>query len=79
MVRPEARGWGVGRELLGALIGEARCTDGMEMLTLTVTAGNTAAVGLYETSGFARYGLLVRAIRLANGSYHDKLHMVLTL
>ena len=79
MVRPEARGHGVGRELLEALIGEARRTEGMEMLTLTVTDGNTAAVGLYETSGFVRYGLLVRAIRLANGRYHDKLHMVLTL
>ena len=79
MVRAEARGQGLGRHLLDALVDEARRTEGMEMLTLTVTDGNTAAVGLYETSGFARYGLLMRAIRLANGHYHDKLHMVLTL
>ena len=79
MVRREARRQGVGRALLEGLIGEARRSAGMEMLTLTVTAGNAAAVGLYETSGFARYGLLERAIKLASGKYHDKLHMVLTL
>ena len=79
MVRPEARGQGVGRELLDALIGEARRSEGTEMLTLTVTASNTPAVRLYETSGFVAYGTLVRAIRLENGQYHDKLHMVLTL
>ena len=79
MVRPEARGNGVGRELLDALIGEARRSEGMEMLTLTVTAGNAAAVGLYETSGFVCYGRLDRAIKLASGRYHDKLHMVLAL
>jgi ribosomal protein S18 acetylase RimI-like enzyme len=79
MVRPEARGLGVGRELLDALVGEARRSEGMEMLTLTVTSGNTPAVRLYETSGFVSYGTLVRAIRLENGQYHDKLHMLLTL
>ena len=79
MVRPEARGQGIGRELLEGLICEARRSEGMEMLTLTVTAGNAAAVGLYETTGFVPYGVLVRAIKLASGKYHDKQHMVLTL
>ena len=79
MVRPEARRRGIGRALLDGLIGECRRTEGMEMLTLTVTAGNAAAVGLYESSGFAVYGNLRRAIRLGPGQYHDKLHMVLTL
>ena len=79
MVRPEARSRGVGRDLLQGLMGESRRTPGLEMLTLTVTAGNTHAVRLYETSGFVVYGNLVRAIRLDNGQYHDKLHMVLTL
>ena len=79
MVRPEARGHGVGRELLDALISEARGSEGMEMLTLTVTAGNAPAVDLYETSGFVCYGRLDRAIKLASGRYHDKLHMVLAL
>jgi ribosomal protein S18 acetylase RimI-like enzyme len=79
MVRPAERRRGIGRELLQGLIGECRQIGGIEMLTLTVTAGNEAAVRLYETSGFVVYGNLRRAIRLENGQYHDKLHMVLAL
>jgi GNAT superfamily N-acetyltransferase len=79
MVRPEARRLGVGRQLLHGLIGECRRTDGLEMLILTVTGGNTAAVRLYESCGFTVYGELPRAIRLGPGQYHDKLHMVRVL
>jgi ribosomal protein S18 acetylase RimI-like enzyme len=79
MVRPEARRRGVGRQLLQGLIGECRQIGGIEMLILTVTAGNQAAVRLYEGSGFVVYGNLPRAIRLDDGQYHDKLHMVLAL
>jgi ribosomal protein S18 acetylase RimI-like enzyme len=79
MVRPEVRRGGVGRALLEACIGEARRTAGIEMLTLSVTAGNAAAQRLYESSGFVVYGRLERAIRLAGGRYHAKLHMVMTL
>ena len=79
MVRPEARGQGIARDLLQGLIGECRRTEGMEMLTLSVTAGNLPAVRLYESSGFAVYGNLRRAIRLESGQFHDKLHMMLAL
>ena len=79
MVRPEARSCGIGRGLLQGLIGECRQIEGMEVLTLTVTAGNTPAVRLYEDSNFSVYGNLRRAIRLETGQYHDKLHMVLLL
>ena len=76
MVRPDARRLGIGRELLQGLIGECRRVEGVEMLTLTVTGGNTAAVRLYESCGFTVYGNLPRAIRLGPGQYHDKLHMM---
>ena len=79
MVRPELRRLGIGRELLQGLIGECRRIEGMEILTLTVTGGNVAAVRLYESSGFIAYGNLPRAIRLGPNQYHDKLHMVLSL
>jgi ribosomal protein S18 acetylase RimI-like enzyme len=78
MVRPEARGRGVGRDLLDACVAEARRAPGLEMLTLTVTAGNAAAIALYESSGFVAYGTLSRALKLGS-VYHDKLHMSLTL
>ena len=79
MVRPEARGQGIARDLMQGLIGECRRTEGVELLTLSVTAGNLPAVRLYESIGFSVYGNLRRAIRLENGQYHDKLHMVLPL
>ena len=71
MVRPQARGQGVGRTLLDACIAIARARRGVELLTLSVTSSNAAAVALYERAGFTRYGRLERAIRVGGG-YHDK-------
>ncbi len=77
MVRPTARRRGLGGRLLVACIEQAR-RAGLEMLTLTVTAGNASAVQLYERHGFVGYGILRRALRIG-AEYHDKLHMALTL
>ena len=77
MVRPAARGRGVGAQLLVACIAQAR-RAGLEMLTLTVTAGNASAVQLYERHGFVGYGTLARAIKVGD-TYHDKVHMALAL
>jgi len=78
MVRDEVQGRGVGRALLDACLVEARRATGLEMLTLTVTAGNEAATRLYERAGFIRYGSLPRAI-CVGGTYYAKDQMVLTL
>jgi ribosomal protein S18 acetylase RimI-like enzyme len=78
MVRPEARGAGVGRALLDACIARAREASGLELLTLSVTAGNGPAERLYERRGFTRYGTLGRAIKLGD-SYFDKNLMSLAL
>ena len=78
MVRGETQGAGIGRALLDACITEARAADGLVMLTLTVTAGNAAAVHLYERAGFVRYGRLPRAI-VVDGVYHAKDQMTLDL
>jgi ribosomal protein S18 acetylase RimI-like enzyme len=78
MVLPTEQCLGVGRALLAACIAQARQGDGIEMLTLTVTAGDGAARRLYERAGFQRYGTLMRALKVG-ASYHDKDLMVLTL
>ena len=77
MVRPEARGHGIGALLLEACIAEARHAR-LEMLTLTVTAGNEGAIRLYDRHGFVAYGTLRHALKIGP-RYHDKLHMALTL
>ena len=77
MVRPESRGRGIGTMLLEACIAEARHA-GLELLTLTVTAGNDAAIRLYERHRFVAYGTLGHALKIG-GRYHAKLHMALTL
>ena len=78
MVRAEAQGAGIGRALLDACIAQARQTEGLVMLTLSVTASNASAVRLYEHAGFVRYGSLPRAM-LVSGTYYAKDQMVLGL
>ena len=78
MLRPELRGTGVAARLLDRCIGLLRATDGIEMVTLTVTQGNTPAVRLYERAGFTPCGRVPRAIRVGD-SYHAKDQMVLML
>jgi ribosomal protein S18 acetylase RimI-like enzyme len=78
MVRDEQRGRGVGRALLDGCIAQARRSADLELLTLSVTEGNTAAIRLYEHAGFTRYGSLPRAI-CVGGQYHAKHLMVLAL
>ena len=78
MVQADARHAGIGAALLEACIGSARDADGIELLTLSVTAGNTAALRLYERAGFSRYASLPRALRVGN-AYHAKEQWVLVL
>jgi ribosomal protein S18 acetylase RimI-like enzyme len=72
------QGRGIGRLLLNECITQARRAPGLEMLTLSVTSSNVAAVGLYQSVGFKRYGTLARAIKLG-GQYHDKDLMAIDL
>lgn len=79
MVSDTHRGRGIGRALLAAAIARLKETPGLAQVTLSVTAGNRAAIGLYESQGFTRYGCLPDAIRLADGRRLSKDLMVLRL
>jgi ribosomal protein S18 acetylase RimI-like enzyme len=76
MVDPAARGQGIGGALLAACVDLVRTRPGIEMLTLSVTSDNAAAIRLYQRAGFVRYGRLDRAIRVGT-AYYSKDLMVL--
>ena len=78
MVVTDQQSQRVGGALLDALIARAGAHDGLQQLTLSVTAGNRAAVRLYERAGFTRYGTLPRAIRVGD-RFFDKDLMLLNL
>lgn len=75
---PAVRGQGVGRQLLAEFDQQVRRLPGVQQVLLSVTASNQAAVRLYEQAGFARYGLLPRAV-CVDGRYFDKALMVKVL
>ncbi len=54
-VAPEARGRGVGRALVAAVVDWSR-TGGFERLVLNVADDNRAAIGLYTRAGFEPTG-----------------------
>jgi GNAT superfamily N-acetyltransferase len=51
-VRPEARGMGIGRQLVARAIAQARLMGGLTTLVLTVALGQAAARKLYLQAGF---------------------------
>ena len=64
MVRADRRGRGIGGTLLDAAIADAMRAEGLDMLTLSVTDGNDAAIALYASRGFVAHGRLDDAIRV---------------
>ena len=77
-VAPERAGRGLGARLLGACLDLARADAGIEMLYLTVTSTNAAAIRLYERTGFVVYGREPRSMRIGNRTF-DKLLMALAI
>ncbi len=76
-VEASARGRGVGRGLMTALIAAARAAD-IEVLTLDLRADNAPAIALYESLGFRRYGRIERFVAVGERRY-DKLFYALDL
>lgn len=65
---------GLGRRLVEAALEEARQQPRLKLIQLTVTAGNHAAIALYQRCGFIQYGLEPLAVRVGV-EYFDKIHM----
>ena len=77
-VVPEARGTGLGKQLLVELIAQVRKLEGMEQLQLTVTHSNEAARRLYLSVGFVSFGVEPDAIKVG-GQRYAKEYMALAL
>ncbi len=71
-----ARGSGVSKRLVEAVIDEAR--GKVEQLQLTVVSSNVVAIRLYSKLGFVSYGLEARAL-CVDGQYFDEMLMALPL
>jgi putative acetyltransferase len=72
---PEARGLGLGAQLLQAAIDKS-WSCGLTRIELAVRADNLNAKALYERLGFEHEGLARRA-SLIDGIYHDAFKMAL--
>lgn len=77
-VAPEARGSGLGRELLRRLVDVTRRWEGVTDLSLAVTVGNAAARSLYASEGFVCYAVDKRGLRV-DGRFLDVEWMALPL
>lgn len=75
-VSEECRGKGIGRALLGELIGLVQLLPGIEQVALAVSSQNAGAKALYESLGFEFYGCERRALKIGD-EYVDEELMVL--
>ena len=75
-VRPEARGAGIARRLIEALL--AYGAGKVKQVHLSVVTSNEAAVRLYRNAGFEVYGTEPRSLYV-NGRYFDEHLMVRVL
>ena len=71
-------GQGIGRKMLTELITFAK-QAGYEMLELEVADNNTAAISLYQKSGFTVCGQRPKAFKLKNGESCGELLMIRSL
>lgn len=72
MTAPQARGRGVARQVVQALVTDAQ-ESGLELLTLSARGNNHAALGLYLDLGFAVTGRLPDAVAVGAERFDEVL------
>lgn len=76
-VSEKAKGQGLGRMLLMALIERAKQGEGLRQLYLTVVSSNQRAINLYLSAGFELYSREKGSIRMAENEFVDEDSMIL--
>jgi len=74
-VTPEARGRGVGRQLVDEALQQGFSMPGVRQVLLGVNANNVAALALYAAAGFTSFGT-ERGCMIVDGVLQDEVHMV---
>lgn len=74
-VVPEARGKGLARRLIEAVVLEA-AQAGLELVQISTDRTNAATQALYQSLGFEPYGTEKHIMKLPDGSYIDDVWMV---
>lgn len=77
-VQPAHRSAGIGRCLVLAALDAARARPGVQLVQLSVTAGNHGAEALYRQCGFVPFGLEPQAVAVG-ATFVSKCHMWRTL
>jgi len=72
-VASEARGRGIGRLLVQAVIARAQATAGVEQIHCTAVTANAAALSLYHALGFASYGIERHALKVGDQYWDEEL------
>lgn len=74
-VAREFGGHGLGKQLIKEVLRRAAALSDIEQINLTVVATNAPARCLYESFGFAAWGVEPRAIKHPDGQYFDEAQM----
>jgi ribosomal protein S18 acetylase RimI-like enzyme len=75
-VHPNYHGKGIAKQLVQHTIEEAFRIPGIEQISLSAVANNTAAIRLYEKMGFEHYGLAKNYFRVTDNTYTDQVFMI---
>jgi ribosomal protein S18 acetylase RimI-like enzyme len=75
-VRHEAAGKGIGRAMMKELLERATRVAGIQQVLLSVARSQHAALRLYSSLGFQRYGCEPRAIRVGENYVDEELMML---
>ena len=75
-VSEKAKGYGLGRKLLLALIERAKLCEGLRQIYLTVISSNQRAINLYASEGFELYSREKRSIKMAENEFVDEDSMI---
>lgn len=78
-VSEKAKGYGLGRKLLQALIERAKQGEGLLQIYLTVVSNNQRAINLYLSEGFELYSREKGSIKMSENEFVDEDSMILYL